>query len=565
MQNEELRMSLVKWWQDAVGYQIYPRSFADGNGDGIGDIPGIIDKLDYLQHLGITALWISPFYPSPQFDCGYDVADYTDINPEYGTMADFDRLLEAAHQRGIRLILDLVLNHTSDQHPWFIQSKSSRDNPYRDWYVWRDGVNGGPPNDWESGFGGSAWQYDENTGQYYYHYFFPEQPDLNWRNPVVIEGLFKAVRFWLDKGVDGFRLDAIGTIMEDEAMLDNGVEISLEGIFLNQILGTGEAFWDVFLEKMRYQIDLPENHDIMQALRRVIDEYPNRILLGETEDVRYYSNGQNELHSVFNFDVLNRAKFDAAQIRKVLTERLPLIPSGGWESNTVGNHDRTRSMTLYADGKDDLARAKVALAMTTFLRGTPMFYNGEEIGMTDLPMKEIADFRDNLGVWVYHALQERKGLSTEEALKIANTIGRDKCRTPMQWSNTANGGFSPAGMTTWLPVNPNYAQGINVADQQNDLNSLFNYLRQLIQVRQSQAVLRHGDFELLDSGEVLAFWRHTPEQSCLVALNMSAEAVTLNIGTGTASTIFSSHQQAGNSDLAALKLAPYEVYVGLKQ
>lgn len=554
-------MPYIQWWQDALCYQIYPRSFADSNGDGIGDLQGILQKLDYLQSLGVDALWISPFFPSPQFDCGYDVVDYTGIHPEYGTMEDFDGLLDEAHRRGMRVILDMVLNHSSDQHQWFIDAKSSRSNPYRDWYIWRDGVDGGPPNDWESIFGGSAWTFDEATGQYYYHYFFPEQPDLNWRNPAVVDALLGAVRFWLDKGVDGFRLDAIGSIFEDEALRNSDTGFSMREIFLSWVTGTpfDEAN---YIEKIRYQQDLPDVHLAMQALRQLVDEYPQRILLGETDDIRYYGDGQNELHSVFNFEILSQAKLDAEEIRAVLQKRLATLPVGAWESNTIGNHDRTRSPNRHADGKDDEARQKAALAMTMFLRGTPTFYNGEEIGMHNYPMKRIEDFRDNLGVWVYQSLIEQ-GYPPEEALKLANHEGRDKCRTPMQWENAPNAGFSPTGVETWLPVNPDYAQGVNVAEQESSSDSMLHYFRRLSFLRREHEALRRGEMELLETGKVLAFWRILDDEKYLVALNLSAESVDLTLDAGQVETLFSAYQ-AGDVSLARLHLAPYEVFVGVK-
>lgn len=559
-------MAVPSWWQNAICYQIYPRSFADSNGDGIGDLPGIIQKLDYLQWLGINALWISPFYPSPQFDVGYDISDYCDIDPAYGTLADFDRLLQEAHQRGIRILLDLVLNHTSDQHSWFQQSRSSKDNPYRDWYIWRDGKDGQPPNDWESIFGGSAWEYDEATGQYYYHFFFKEQPDLNWRNPKVEKAMLDAARFWLQKGVDGFRLDAIGTIYEVPTLLDSGIETPLDEIFLNWMERAAEDSHEKFLEKVHLQYNLPETHALMKRVRSVVDQYPNRILLGETDDVLYYGNGNDELHSVFNFDMLRLTQnlLDAEGLRGVFRKRLPTIAAGAWEANTVGNHDRPRSYNFYGDGQHDDLRARAALALTMFLRGTPVFYSGEEVGMTDYPIQDIETFRDNLGVWVYHTLHQKRGMSQGEALHTANVLGRDKCRTPMHWENAPNAGFSPSGVQTWLPINPNYAQGINVADQRYDSASMLSFFRKIVRVRQQNHALRTGDFTLLDTGQVFAFWRTDSRQACFVALNLVAEPVDLRLGLQRVRRIYSSiHSQTGVfDDLAGLHLAPYEIYVG---
>lgn len=557
-------MTTPNWWKDAVCYQIYPRSFADSNGDGIGDLNGIIDKLDYLQWLGITALWISPFFPSPQFDVGYDVSNYHDVDPDYGTLADFDRLLEGAHQRGIRVLLDLVLNHTSDQHEWFQQSRSSVDNPYHDWYVWREGRNGGPPNDWESIFGGSAWQYDEVVGKYYYHYFFKEQPDLNWRNPAVKQAMFNEVRFWLDRGVDGFRLDAIGAIYEDSDLPDADVDVGLEELFLNWTMGVLEGVTEKFKAKIRYQDDLAENHILMKELRDVVDEYGDRVLLGETDDTKYYGDGTDELHSVFNFDILHfdeKTNLDANKIRQVLMDREERLPKGSWECNTLGNHDRTRSFTFYGEDK---ARYQVALAMMLLLRGTPVLYNGEEIGMTDYLMQDIGWFKDNLGVWIYEILQHKRQLSPEEALKYANMMGRDKCRTPMHWQDASNGGFSPADVDTWLPVNPNFEQGINVMEQRDNPDSILHYLRHLISVRQSNEALQHGEISLLETDQVLSFWRRTHQQSCFVALNMADQPTALQLEQQAVRQLFSTNSRNNEQDnLSALILHPYEVYVGI--
>lgn len=544
-------MSTPDWWKNAIGYQIYPRSFADSNGDGVGDLPGIIDKLDYLQWLGITALWISPFYPSPQFDVGYDVADYTAISPEYGTMADFDRLLEEAHRRGIRILLDLVLNHTSDQHPWFLDSKSDRNHPRRDWYIWRDGKKGSPPNDWESTFGGSAWQWDDTTGQYYYHFFFPQQPDLNWRNPEVQEAMFNVVRFWLDKGVDGFRLDAIGTIFEHPDLPDSNYPESVDTLMRELFLHRERpALQAKFREKFRYQRDLPDIFDLMKKLRAVNDEYQDRILLGETDSIQFYGAGRDMLHSVCNFELMNIGSLDASAIRAMYQRRLPTVPNGAWENNSIGNHDRNRAMDQFAEGGRD--KMEVALALVMFMRGTPIFYNGEEIGMRRMDLPDIADFKDNLGVWAYEVVRQ-DGISPEQALHIANRVGRDECRTPMQWENAPHAGFS--SVPPWLPVNPDYAEGVNVADQRGDENTLLHAFRRLIQVRQSHIALRLGTVEILeDTGEVLAFWRRHPEETCFVALNMSDKPAALDVSL---ETVFSRTGQT-----SPLTLPAYEVYVG---
>ena len=572
--NKDVPMKELNWWQKAVFYQIYPRSFADGNGDGIGDFYGMINRLDYLQDLGIEALWLSPHYPSPFFDCGYDVADYTGVAPEHGTLDDFKRFLDGAHERGLRVILDLVLNHSSDQHPWFIESRSSRDNPKRDWYVWRDGKDGGPPNNWYSGFGGSAWEYDPTTDQYYYHFFFKEQPDLNWHNPEVKQALWDAVRFWLDLGVDGFRLDAIATIFEDQDLPDQAAEISfpeLRRAFISVAVGGEE--WERLIEQRKtifqYQVEQPGMHELMQELRTVIDEYPDRGLGGETGEKAYYGDGTNELHLAFNFPLMKTEQITPAWVRANQQERLPALPPGAWPCNTLNNHDASRVYSRYGDGQNDDAFARLHLALVLTLRGTPFLYNGEEIGMTDLLLEDISQFRDNLGVWLYHTLVDELREPPAKALALAAHSSRDRCRTPVHWANAPNGGFSPAGVQTWLPVNPNYSQSINVAEQLAAPDSLLNFYRRLLRVRKQTPALIAGDYRPLheEAEDYLAFLRSCSEQTCLVVLNMSDQAHTLNFdgSTGlnahTARTVFSSHTRGDRDDLSQLAIAPFEIYI----
>ena len=580
--NNEVSMEELKWWQKAVFYQIYPRSFADGNGDGIGDFYGMIDRLDYLQELGIDALWLSPHYPSPQHDCGYDVADYTGVEPEYGTLEDFKLFLKGAHQRGIRVILDLVLNHTSDQHRWFIESRSSRENPRRDWYVWRDGADGRPPNNWCSFFGDSAWEYDPVTDQYYYHAFLRQQPDLNWRNPEVKRAMWDAVRFWLDLGVDGFRLDAVGTIFEDPALPDHTAEKSLPELYYALRTASSEEEHERLSEQVetlfQYQLEQPGLHELMQELRAVVDEYPDRLLVGESEEIAYYGDGTDELHLAFNFplmeteritfSLMKTERITPAWVRANQQERLSALPPGAWPCNTLGNHDSPRVYSRYGDGQNDEALARISLALMLTLRGTPFLYNGEEIGMTNLVLEDINQFRDNLGVWIYHTAVDEFGLPPTEALAYANRFGRDKCRTPMQWANAPNAGFSPAGVQTWLPVNPNYVQGVNVADQLDDPDSLLSFYRRMLRLRKQTPALIAGDYTPLheDAEDYLAFLRSSGAegQACLVVLNMSDQARTLSfdLDAHTARLVFSSHARDGDTDdLSQLTIAPFEIYI----
>jgi alpha-glucosidase len=560
------------WWQKAVFYQIYPRSFADANGDGIGDLPGIISKLDYLQDLGVDAIWLSPHYPSPLWDCGYDVADYYGVAPEYGTQDDFKRLLDGLHQREMRLIIDLVLNHTSDQHPWFIESRSSRDNPKRDWYIWRDGRGDGPPNNWYSTFGGSAWEYDERTGQYYYHFFFKQQPDLNWRNPEVKEAMFNVVRYYLDMGVDGFRLDAIGTLFEREDLADQTAGITQQELYRLARTTTapeknGEIIrlWEAMFG---YQVEQPEMHDLLRDLRALVDRYPGAVLVGETDDLSYYGHGTDELHMVFNFPLMKTHHLTPEWVRANQKERLEKMPAGAWPCNTFGNHDSPRVYSRFADGQNDDQIARLALAVVLTLKGTPFLYYGEEIGMTDLLLQDLSQFRDNLGLWAYKMELSLPGVTPEEALRHAAQESRDKCRTPMQWSEEPNAGFSPAGVRTWLPVNPNYTKGVNVAAEEKDSGSLLNFYRRLLRVRKSTPALQAGEYRVVhaEAKDYLAFLREIPDgQECLVAMNFSPRSRRIRFADvgSRARVLFSSRSRPSEIEsIESLRLEPFEIYIG---
>jgi alpha-glucosidase len=566
-------MTNLKWWQAAVFYQIYPRSFADGNGDGIGDFIGMTEKLDYLADLGIDAIWLSPHFPSPQYDVGYDISDYVDVAPEYGTLEDFKRFLNGAHERGMQVILDLVLNHTSHLHQWFLESRSSRDHPKRDWYVWRDPApDGGPPNNWLSPFGGSAWEFDTATNQYYYHFFLKEQPDLNWRNPEVKYAMWDAVRFWLDMGVDGFRLDAIGTIYEHPEMLSHQSGLTEEE--MRQIFkrgfpdGTDKQLVELWHLIYEYQVEQDGVHELMQELRGVIDEYPDRVLVGENDNVSYHGKGDNELHMVFNFPLMRTNRLTPAWIRANQEVRHATLPPGAWPCNTLNNHDSTRVFTRFQNGQNDDAIGRAALALMLTLRGTPFLYNGEEIGMSDYRLVDIELFRDPPAVWFYNAVIA-DGTSPEEALILAADASRDRCRTPMQWSNATNAGFSPQTVTTWLPLNPNYAHGINVADQQNDPDSMLSFYKRLLHLRRQTRALIDGDYTPLNvsAEDYFAFLRRSPEtgQTCLVVLNLSEKSDTLkfDLPAQNLRCLFSTHTPAGESVSGkALPIEPFEIFIG---
>jgi alpha-glucosidase len=482
-----------EWWQHAVFYEIYPRSFADSNNDGVGDLNGIASKLGYLHDLGVDAIWITPCFPSPQVDFGYDVSDYENIDAMYGTLADFDRLVAAGKERNIRVILDFVINHTSDQHKWFVASESSRTSPYRNWYVWRDGRSPNePPNNWLSTFGGSAWKLDPKTGQYYYHYFYAEQPDLNWNNPAVEEAMFGVTRWWYKRGVAGFRLDAVDTLFEDSDLRDNPV------------LPGKNKFGDPDMED-KYNKKLPPVHTELRDLRKVADEY-NAVLIGETwtknidELKDYYGEHNNELQLPMNFMFTRVDKLSPPDFRRQIAAA---DSAGGWPTWVISNHDIVRSYDRYGDGTHNDEIAKLVAALYLTLRGTPIMYYGEELGMENNDPKRPEDVKDPIG---------RRGWPVEK--------GRDGERTPMQWNDSTNAGFSTHD--PWLPVPPSYKTH-NVATESKDPNSVLEFYRKLLALRHSNAVLLEGTYATLneDDPKVLAYMRSYKGRAVLVALNMS--------------------------------------------
>jgi alpha-glucosidase len=526
------------WWKHAVFYEIYPRSFADSNGDGIGDLNGITAKLDYLKELGVDAIWITPCFPSPQVDFGYDVSDYLNIDPMYGTLADFDRLVAEAKKRNIRIILDFVVNHTSDQHPWFLDSKSSRTSKFRDWYIWRDGRGPNkPPNNWVSTFGGSAWTYDPKTGQYYYHFFYPQQPDLNWRNPAVKNAMFDVTRFWYNRGVAGFRLDAVDTLFEDPNLKNN--PISKPG---------KNAFGDPILEN-KYNTKLPEVHDILRGLREIADEH-NGVLIGETwtTDVaeldKYYGEKNNELQLPMDFLFCMVNKLSAPEFRKQIAA---VNEASGWPTFVISNHDIVRSYDRYGDGVHNDAIAKVMAALYLTLRGTPIMYYGEEIGMKTTPPTRQEDVKDPIG---------RTGWPKEK--------GRDGERTPMQWNGDRNAGFTTG--TPWLPI-PETFKTHNVADESKDPSSVLEFYKKVLQLRRTNPALRYGNYTPLNEGDanVLAYARIGQTGGVVIVLNMSGVPQTVRLGINTKG--FVSAQNLLSSGAASIKadrvsLGPYGVFIG---
>jgi alpha-glucosidase len=481
-------MPKLRWWQSGIIYQIYPRSFQDSNGDGVGDLNGIVQRLDYLTWLGVDAIWLSPIFPSPMADFGYDISNYTDVDASFGTLAHFDRLLDAAHRRGIKVILDFVPNHTSDQHPWFLESRSSRVSAKRDWYIWRSAAeDGGPPNNWLSVFGGSAWEWDEASRQYYYHAFLKEQPDVNWQNREVREAMYDVLRFWLERGVDGFRVDVIWHLIKDGQFRDNPPNLRYP---------TGQQPY-ASLDPV-YTTDRPEVHEVIGEMRQVVDSYEDRVLIGEIylpveRLVTYYGIGLEGVHLPFNFQLL-LCEWNARAILDLVGEYEATLPQGGWPNWVLGNHDSHRIATRVGT-----AQARVAAMLLLTLRGTPTMYYGDEIGMQDavIPPELVQD-----------PFEKRvPGIG----------VGRDPARTPMQWDTSANAGFTRG--RPWLPVCED--RRTNVAVEADDPRSMLALYRHLIELRRQRPELSAGDWRpVAADGDVLAYVRTHAGFRLLVALNL---------------------------------------------
>ncbi len=487
------------WWQRGIIYQVYPRSFMDGYGDGIGDLRGVAARLDYLQWLGVDAIWISPFYQSPMADFGYDVSDYKGIHPMFGTDEDFDDLISKAHEREIRVILDFVPNHTSEEHPWFVESRSSRGNPKRDWYLWADPApDGGPPNNWLSVFGGGAWEWDEATEQYYYHAYLKEQPDLNWRKPEVQKEMLDTMRFWLDRGVDGLRVDVIWHMIKDDQLRDNPPNPDHE-----PSMSPFESLLPV------YTTDRPEVHDVVAMMRGVLDEYDERMMIGEmylpTERlVTYYGKNGEGVHMPHNLQLIVMP-WDARRIAATIDTYEGALPPGAWPNWVLGNHDKPRLATRVGPGQ-----ARVAAVLLLTLRGTPTLYYGDEIGMhaVDIPPDKVQD------PWEKNV----PGLG----------LGRDPSRTPMQWDGTPNAGFCPADVEPWLPVADDYEEN-NVQAESEDPESMLSLYRRLISLRRDEPALAVGSYApVVTPGDLLAYVRENDGRKFLIVLNLGHEAQTFD-------------------------------------
>lgn len=540
-------MAALKWWQKGVVYQIYPRSFKDSNNDGIGDLNGVIEKLDYLNDgtpasLGVEVIWLSPFYPSPMADFGYDVSDYCDVDPIFGNLADFDRLVSETHKRGMKVIIDWVPNHTSDQHPWFIESRSSRDNPKRDWYIWRDGRpspsgrgdrgEGLPPNNWGSFFGGPAWTFDSKTGQYYLHQFVKEQPELNWRNLELRAAMLETLRFWLKRGVDGFRMDVIGLIIKDKELRDNQVNPQANSnLHVNDLNGRLIHL---------YNMDQDEVHEVIREIRAVLDEFADRCGIGELWGdlyrwVRYYGENGDELQLPFNFRLMHEP-WQANAMRQSVDDMEAVLPAFAWPNYVLGNHDQPRLASRFGGQ----AQARLAAMMLLTLRGTPTLYYGDEIGLENglIPPEKIQD---------------------PQGLNLGAERTRDVARTPMQWDASPFAGFSRA--EPWLPVSGDFSTR-NVINQTQDAASIINLYRSLLWMRRQSPSLHGGSYRAIDVGaaDCFVYTREMDGEKHIIALNFSAEPRVVSIkATDTAKIVLSTHMDRdGKIDLNSLPLRPFE-------
>lgn len=546
------------WWKEAVVYQVYPRSFNDSNGDGIGDLNGITEKLDYLKTLGVNVIWLSPHFDSPNADNGYDIRDYRKVMKEFGTMADFDRLMAEVKKRDMRLIIDLVVNHTSDEHAWFVESRKAKDNPYRDFYIWRDGHDGKAPNNYPSFFSGSAWTRDAQTGQYYLHYFASKQPDLNWENPKVRQGVYDIMRFWLDKGVSGFRMDVIPFISKQPGLPDLPATALAhpEYVFANG----------------------PHIHQYLQEMNREVLSHYDTMTVGEafgvtTEQAKKFTDPQrHELNMLFNFDLV---RMDRDGWRKTdwtlpqLKATYAKIDSGsganGWNTSFLSNHDNPRAVSHFGDDSPRwrVASAKALATMMLTQRATPFLYQGDELGMTNYPFQRVEDFEDVEIRGQWRDLVATGKVPAQEYLQNVRQTSRDNARTPMQWNTAANGGFTTG--KPWLAVNPNYAQ-INAAAQQHDPDSVYNYHRRLIALRSQTPALIYGEFKDIDpaNAQVFAYTRTLGDQRYLVVINFSEQPLKYALPAGikiNALTLDSGAGRAVAQGAAQLELQPWQASI----
>jgi len=556
------------WWKECVVYQIYPRSFFDSNGDGIGDLRGIIQKLDYLKELGVDVIWLSPVYKSPNDDNGYDVSNYQDIMDEFGTLADWEEMLAEMHKRGIKLLMDLVVNHTSDEHPWFQESRKSRDNPYRDFYIWRPGKDGHEPNNWHSHFSGSAWQFDEQTDEYYLHLFTKKQPDLNWENPKVREEIYKMMDWWLQKGIDGFRMDVINMISKVPELPDAPANNDERYQYGGQYFCNGPRMME-FLTEMKQKV--LSKYDIL-----TVGETPNV----STQDAIMIANEDTgALNMIFQFEHMSIDSKNAAgegarhsvtpwkllDLKEVMTRWQKDLANKAWNSIYLANHDQPRAVSRF--GNDSMFRVESVKMLATFIhlqQGTPYIYQGEEIGMTNVKFESIDNYRDVETLNMYQEMVNEKGVDPKDMLKIFHAKSRDNARTPLQWNSSDQAGFTTG--TPWIKVNPNYKE-INVAQALADPDSVFHYYQKLIQLRKENPVIVYGIYDLiLDSHEeIYAFTRTLEDDRLLVILNFSENTPEFNLPeniTYSASDLLISNYKVDPPDnIHNIMLHPYEARV----
>jgi len=553
------------WWKESVIYQIYPRSFMDSNGDGIGDIPGIISKLDYLKDLGVDVIWLSPVYKSPNDDNGYDISDYREIMDDFGTMADWELLLKEMHDRGMKLIMDLVVNHSSDEHQWFVESRKSKDNPYRDYYIWRPGKDGKEPNNWQSTFSGSAWQYDENTDEYYLHIFSKKQPDLNWENPKLRQEVYDMMKFWLDKGIDGFRMDVINFISKVDGLPD-----------------APNPHGKKYVSGSRHFMNGPKIHDYLQEMHKEALADYNVMTVGEMPGVNveqaklYTDESRNEVNMVFQFEHVDLdsgpgGKWDLkplklTDLKNNFTKWQTGLEEIGWNSLYLNNHDQPRMVSRF--GNDQQYRIESAKMLATFLhmlKGTPYIYQGEEIGMTNVRFDSIDDYKDIETLNMYNEKVNQNGEDPAKVMESIYVKGRDNARTPFQWDDSEHGGFT-AG-TPWIQVNPNYTE-INARQAVADENSIYHYYRELIQLRKEHSIIVHGRYDILvpEDESIYVYTRTLESQKLLVLLNFSDEeqgfAVPVELQ-GKKNEILISNYEAGEGYGSVISLRPYEAIVYL--
>lgn len=548
------------WWKEAAAYQVYPRSFMDSNGDGIGDLQGMISKLDYIKDLGIDVIWICPMYKSPNADNGYDISDYQDIMDDFGNMEDFDLLLEEVHKRGMKLIIDLVINHTSDEHPWFIESRSSKENPKRDWYIWHDGKDGKEPNNWESIFSGSAWELDEKTGQYYMHVFATKQPDLNWENKDVRFALYDMINWWLDKGIDGFRVDAISHIKKLPGLPDlpNPKNLDYVPSFEGHMNVDGIQ---EFLTELKAQTFA--RYDIMTVGEA------NGVRLDQADDWVGEENGK--FNMIFQFEHLGLwdkgtdGGIDVLSLKNTLTKWQKGLEGNGWNALFLENHDQPRSVSTWGNDKEYWAESSKALATMYFLmQGTPFIYQGQEIGMTNVKFDSIDDY-DDVGMKNYYRIETAKGVPHEEIMEIIWTKGRDNSRTPMQWADEPNGGFTTG--KPWMGVNENY-KTINVEKQLQDPDSILNYFKKMIQVRKDNEVFVYGNYDLIleNDKQVYAYTRTLGDTKAVIITNLSGQPAEYSYGELALSAdklLLSNYPVEKHEGISAFELKPYEARVYL--